>query len=315
VKILFFTDPHNAERAPRSRVETYMEDLLDKQEQLIEPAKKCDLVIHGGDVFHSKKPASFKLWNKLAEIYRELGNLIILAGNHDFDKTHEELEWNHVYALNKLPNVDVVLQAEVVNRGVRFIFFGGGDYFSFEEFKKYLNGIKKQSVFSVGVFHSSIKVAKKKYPFPTISLSTKFFDLFNLILLGHLHDQQFHGAVKKSGQSLYVAAPGSLSRGVLREDESLDRAVGYSLITVKDKNTEKVEFKKLKYKKAEDVFDLEAREEEKQAGKKAQDLIDYVENMELSGGLDNDYIINKIKNMDIEVKVKEKAIEILEGLL
>ena len=45
MKILYFTDPHNSDTPPLMRTSTYCEDILEKQEQLVEPAKKCDLVI------------------------------------------------------------------------------------------------------------------------------------------------------------------------------------------------------------------------------------------------------------------------------
>ncbi|MCK4497505.1 MAG: metallophosphoesterase family protein, partial [Candidatus Aenigmarchaeota archaeon] len=210
MKILFFTDAHNSDTSPLMRTASYCEDILKKQEQLVEPAKRCDLVICGGDVFHQKKThkVSYYLVNRIMEIYREFPRLYIVPGNHDIDTV---MDWSDrpLGTLGKLPNIHVFHEEIVHFGGCNLWCFGGGEFFSLDSLKLFVEKNEPAHVgTNIAVLHAAVaeKVGRYKFPIisPTVLDSHNVFDLF---LLGHLHDYQV--------QHAKMVAPGALSRGVL----------------------------------------------------------------------------------------------------
>ena len=210
-KVLYFTDPHNSDQPPRMRREGYREQILKKQELIIPVAKKVEMTIIGGDIFHQKKvyKISHKLVNQIMEIYREYGMTYIVPGNHDFDMSPAELKDNPLAIIAKLPNVRML-------HGVAFkgvygmdIFFKGlGD---FEEEKSLVTMLKEWEadrtersknhsclLYNIAVVHDS--VAFKPQRFPTISLREKFDFIFTHGAngeYGHPRHIGIHQVVKK----------------------------------------------------------------------------------------------------------------------
>lgn len=310
LKILFFTDAHNSDTPPRRRTESYRDDILRKQEFIISNAKEADVTIIGGDVFHQKKPhkISHYLVNRLMEIYREYGVVYIVPGNHDFDMSPEEINYNPLGALGKLPNIKIVHDDEVLDLPELDIYFyglGGWDgseqtlIFSLRKWNDYTT-----RGFRLAVIHDSVSTVG--FPFKTIPFSV-VSDYADLFLLGHLHSYQ--------ELSDRIVAPGSLSRGVLDED-SVTRTVGYAWISIN--LTEKkvsVTGRVIPVRPVGEVFKLEEKISEAVSDAKVQEFIAYLQgvNIDLSSVSVEEYE-ETINKMEIDERVKIKAISILRGL-
>src|SRR5690606_16577114 len=81
----FFTDVHLTNRIPASRVDNYPQTILAKVREVgeIARARGVDIIVNGGDVFHS--PAVERgLSGELAEIIRSFpAPVYVVPGNHD----------------------------------------------------------------------------------------------------------------------------------------------------------------------------------------------------------------------------------------
>jgi len=305
LKILFLTDTHNADFPPRMRKASYMEDILAKQEALIEPAKKCDFCFHGGDIFHSKKAEkiSHKLVNRILEIYREYPNMWIVPGNHDIDT---QMNWSErpLGTLDKLPNISVK-HASVLHEGdCDFLFFGGAEFFPQGALESWLKSLqlKKGKRHRVGVFHYSI--SDTSYPFSVLSPSS-FSSYVDLMLLGHLHDYQVC--------SNYVVSPGGLSRGVLSVDTSLERQVCYAIVDITKGKVNSTLYN-LPMKPVDEVFRMETKEKEVKEDVEIGTFLDYIDKFSLPKIIDKETLLKTIQEMAIEAPVKRTALRILEEL-
>jgi len=309
ISILFFTDPHNSDTPPRMRKEGYRDEILAKQEFLIEPAKKADLVIIGGDVFHQKKAhkISYYLVNRLMEIYREYGETYIIPGNHDFDMNIIEVKDNPLGVLGKLPNVRVVSGMYLHTLDLDLFFKGFAEYGSAPLMAR-LNhwaGDSQGDRYKVAVIHDS--VCTKKFPDGAIPFHEveKYADLF---FFGHLHTWQELGGK--------IVAPGALSRGVLEAD-SIDRTVNYAWVSVDtDERRHIIHGFKVPYKPAEEVFRVDDYERGKRVEKAVEDFIVRLQSYSDTEfvKLDIDAAIKMIEGFNIDESVKEKAVNILRSL-
>jgi len=302
MKILYFTDPHNSDAPPRMRMPSYTEDILAKQEALIEPAKKCDIVICGGDVFHQKKAerVSHGLVNRVMEIYREFPSLYICVGNHDID-TQMAWEDRPLGTLTKLPNIQVFHSDVVRMVDVDVAFWGGGEFYDWKEFDGFINNyVKGSEPGMIGVFHSSIANAVYDYETRTVTSLEKYN--FDYILLGHLHDYQ--------ACTDHIVAPGGLSRGVLKYDLSLTRKIYYSIIEL-GKKPKMIE---IPHKSIDEIFRLDEKGAEVDRQAMVNSFVEFVQNMKAPRGVTREQLIASIKKMDIDEKVQENAIRILEAV-
>jgi len=293
------------------RTSSYREDILAKQQALIEPAKKCDIAVCGGDVYHQKRPekVSHKLVNQLCEIYREFPELYIVAGNHDYDTQVEEIRYNPIATLAKLPNVYVsVCSIHTLKTGISLCFMGLGSHYTFSEIKMYLADWERtrHNVFSIAVLHAP--VSPKSYIFPT--LSTKEIEQFaDLFLLGHIHDLQKVSAHGK------IVAPGALSRGVLKLDESLNRKVGYVTIDINlGSSAFNVEFVELDVKKPDEIFRMEKKGDEVKRKAMVNSFVEFAQTFEIPKSMNKESLIKHIKALDVDKETKQEALRILGDL-
>lgn len=322
VNILFYTDPHNSDTPPRMRREGYCEQILNKQISIIPHAKAVDLTIIGGDIFHQKKPhkISHKLVNKIMEIYREYGITYIVPGNHDFDMNPEEIKYNPLGIIGKLPNVKILHGG--VARGIlgMDIFFKGlGD---FKEDKNLIAMLKEWQIdqterakkmsgilYNVAVIHDVVyyrPFGTKPLPYEIIPLENieMYADLF---LLGHIH--------KPQGETRKMVSPGALSRGSL-ESDTVDREVVFVVIDIDiDERMHTVKPVRLGIEPAEKVFKLEEKMAEVRIDDKVNKFLEYLDTVHVGLNVaDVDDMIKKIYSMDINERVKEEAIKILRQI-
>jgi DNA repair exonuclease SbcCD nuclease subunit len=295
MKILFFTDAHNAEHPPRMRLPLYREEILDKQKQLLEVAKECDLTVMGGDMFHVKKPAKvpYSLTNQLMEIYREMGETIIVPGNHDFEFNVDEVRYRSPLALfNKLPNVSISNLGETEFDDMVLFSMGCGERRLYKKVK-------------VAVLHASV-TSDAHYKFDIIPMSRLQGHIF---MLGHLHDFQRVDS--------RIISPGGLSRGVLKFDDKLDREVGCAVFEVLEGEYKALRsnFVPLDVKPAEDVFFIEKKMEENEKQAAVGKLIEFIDALAIPKTMSRDDLLEYIEGLDkLDETVKQTALRMLRGL-
>lgn len=319
MKILFFSDPHNSDTPPRMRKSGYRDEILLKQTQLISIAKKCDLVICGGDVFHQKNPdnISHRLVNELAEIYREYGKMIIVPGNHDVGGAVSESLWNYMPLnhLGNLPNVEIrhksheTLQSFHKDKTWSLACYGLADAWEplgeVENWLRSLGQIEGRTRCIV-VVHAAL--AKKDYMFPTIKMTQKITSCADIFLLGHMHDyQKIHGK---------IVAPGALSRGVLKMDDSYDRPVQVVVVEVHDDDGKDVSYHtiKLDVKPADEVFRHEEKDREHREKRAVGDLLSFIDEFEIPRKLDNEHVEDLIRKSPADAETKKTALRILQEI-
>lgn len=311
MKLLFYADPHNCDTPPRRRKPTYAQDILDKQAQLIPIARECDLVICGGDVFHQKKPSrvSYELVLSLMEIYREFGVMYIVPGNHDFELNIDEV-WSKspIKLFEYLPNVEIVHSRTLVFDEFVMQVFGGGDYY---DHTTLLSAVDKFNKFYVekhkgllGVFHAS--VTHEQLPYDIIPAS-RLLNTYDALCLGHIHDVQL--------VNQEIIAPGALSRGVLRLDESLERKVGCAVFEMGGSGVVNSEFRMLDVKAPSEAFFMHTKLAEKEIASASAKLIEFIDSMDVPKAMSEEDLIEYIENMEgIDYTVKQHALRLLRSL-
>lgn len=311
LRVLFYTDPHHSDTAPMMRQETYRTDILNKEEQILKAAKKCDGVIIGGDIFHQKKAdkVSHKLVNLVGEVYREFPQTFIFPGNHDFENNIDEvfgLRKSPLATLSLLPNVKILHEDfGKINQCVFIFGVGGGDDYMNQLETMSSNYFSKEgdhAQFHIGVFHAS--VANKKFPFDTIK-PNRLVRFFNLMCLGHLHTYQ--EVTNK------IVAPGSLSRGVLRLDESYDRKVGYAIIDIVSGEVQ-TKFVPIDVRPPDEVFKVNKREQKRLEETAVGNLLDFIHSLEVPRVMSATKLMEHIKDMSLEYDIERRALEILRSL-
>jgi DNA repair exonuclease SbcCD nuclease subunit len=321
--VLFFTDPHNSDTPPRMRREGYRDQILAKQAYIIPFAKQADITIIGGDIFHQKNPhkVSFFLVNKIMEIYREYGTVYIVPGNHDYNMSPLELRYmSPLGVISNLPNVSVL--HGVVAKGIHgmdLFFKGLGD---FKEEQTLVQMLKEWQVdqterhkvmssilYNVAVIHDVVSYRPfltKPLPYETIPFENieMYADLF---LLGHIH--------KPQGETAKMVSPGALSRGSLERD-TVDRAVVFVTIDIDtDERRHDVHPHRLSVKPAEEVFKIDQKVAEIQIDDKVNKFLEYLQTVHVDLKVsDVQEMIQKIELMDIDERVKQEAVKILEQL-
>jgi len=311
-EILFWSDPHNSDTPPRMRKDSYCEDILAKQEKIAELSKGYDLVICGGDVFHQKRAdrISYRLVNRLCEIYREMGNLIIVPGNHDVE-TRWDFKVRPLGILSHLPNVRLSHAESIEFDDFVMLTYGGAEFFPEVEFLSWLEGESRlitvrDKRHRVGVFHQGIGNTAWNLPFPMID-ARKVENWVDFGLIGHIHS---HVGYVSAGK-LYCA--GAISRGSLTGDE-VDRPVCYMHVEI-GKDQISCGLQELPIKMGEEVFKISERMAEKKTEAGVNQFLSYIESFDLPKSMSAEEIISYIEsNTEIDKKVAHKAVSVLRGL-
>lgn len=238
MKLLYFTDPHQADHPPASRKDDYREAIFSKLDQIGRLIRKLQInvAICGGDWFHIKAATrnSHYLVRRMIDVVKSWTiPVVTVAGSHDFP-------WNQVEKLEKQP-LGVMMSAEAVQLLdwwtdrewigpivgspprplVRIIGFNDDGKASLDEFAK----IKKEGEeFLIAVAHHAASVDQD---------ASKFFEAFcyddlvdfapDIWCFGHWHiDQGIVSLKSKAGKDKFFVSPGAVSRGAYN-NENIDR--------------------------------------------------------------------------------------------
>ena len=302
-KAITFTDMHLADKNPASRIDGYMEAMLNKLEQARDICieRDIDVALCGGDIFHIKTPTknSHYLVSRTIDLFKSFPCPIYsIYGNHD-------LRQDNITTLPKQPFYTLVksgaltyLHDEFFDNGNVRIF--GMDYCSFpkeEEFTKSNKGEKIQ----ICVAH--------------VNASSQFSDLFgekvyryqdlkeespNVFVFGHYHPDQ--GIEIHNGK--HFINVGSLSRGSLKKDE-LSRIPNLGYIEIGDDYSITCDKIPLNVESADKIFDLDMKSKEEREHEEIEKFI-----LEMKSNLTvskDDDIGAKIKTLNFEKNIIDKA--------
>jgi len=129
-KAITFTDIHLADKNPASRIDNYMESILNKLEQAkdICTIKNVDVALCGGDIFHIKTPTknSHYLVSRTIDVFKSFPCPVYsVYGNHDLRQDNiSTLPRQPYYTLVKSGALNY-LHDELFDNGKVRIFWNG----------------------------------------------------------------------------------------------------------------------------------------------------------------------------------------------
>lgn len=320
IKFITFTDVHISMMNPSSRVGSYVDDIMNKLEQIREIGKKnkVDFFLFGGDLFNLKAPTRnpHELNSLLINLFKSYpGPVYAAEGNHDLRgdsyETFPEQPLNVIYASGALIPARDNIKKKKKELSYRVRSF---------EFSEELEADSKPKAnkdvdLNICILHvySSIKGGMfhnvKLHSYEEIS---KLGD--DIFLLGHFHKDQGIERLSFAGKEKIFINIGSISRGSISTDD-IDRVPKISLVSVDkcdDGNLNiDTEIIPLDVKPSEEVFDLDTHEREKKENKEAEEFVDKLKE-EMSEVSKNDDIREEVEKMNIDKEVMSKVRFFLE---
>lgn len=321
VNIVSAADFHFCDRPPASRLDNYAEALFSKLDQIITLCVKvkAKALLIPGDLFHVKTASKNSHWlvQRLISCFTKLKDnncqVIAIAGNHD-------LSYSNLDTLEKQPFGTLVItesmilltkehpwgMPEIILREddfkIRIVGVSCG-----EDGSEALEGLtfqKKDEDWLICMAHAFASPLRSTF-FGVEVLGYK--DMLELdpdiFIFGHLHKDQ---GVKSFGAKHFVNV-GAVSRGTIGEDD-VGRKPKIALISL-NKETVKITPIALKVTPADEVFNLEAKE---QADLRNKDLQTFIEMVSKEQTDNSDDIRAELEALSFAQEVKEKAEHYLE---
>lgn len=320
-------DIHLSDRPPASCTDSYTDDILDMLSYVarLEKATKADAVVWAGDIFHHKQPSrtSHATVLKLAKVAQEYQNLWVVTGNHD-------IQSDRLDSLEKQP-LGVLYEAGVLKElkgwHPTLPIFGvpwqqrwlapGTPAEAFSEWRQEGQGVIGEDDWvdgrdlsgSLAVTHAPI------YP-PTVA-DNVLFELVPLggdgglseamgncgyLYYGHIHEPHYHFEV----EGVTYANMGAISRGSLHE-YNLARKIQVAVWTP-EHGFIPVD---IPHKPASEIFKLAEAQEKKTEKVSLDTFLEEVGSATLDISSTGS-IIEHVRRMEIEERVKAKSIELLE---
>ena len=194
MKILFLTDSHFTAKNTSSRLDDIQQTILDKLldvKKIIED-DGIDIVLHGGDMFHSPD-VSNQFTGKIAKIIKSFGvPMYVVPGNHDlFGYNYDTLSNTKLGLLEKTGVINIISREKplVINDNGFTIGIEGQEYHPHidedisEDFK--INNINVD--YSILIVHSML-LENKFYEGVKHTLIKDVYTNADLVLAGHYHD-------------------------------------------------------------------------------------------------------------------------------
>jgi len=185
MRILNLNDTHIGGKNSVCRIGNMYDDFMTKLDETIKLSKKCDLVIHSGDVFHTSTVSNSIIDDFLDRVEEAKIPWYILPGNHDMDGAHWNTSGNtslaHVFRRSKI--VQQLDELEFDD-----IYIKGFPYYHNIENDFKLNGIITESKksFKIAVTHAFISPK----PFRPDVTHVEIKDIkcnFDYVLCSHFH--------------------------------------------------------------------------------------------------------------------------------
>jgi len=298
MKILFFTDSHLRSTTPPGRIDSYSKSLEKKFEMIhaIKDKEEVDVVLCGGDVFHTPTPA-FRLLREYIEIFKKLSPIYVVDGSHDkFGYSETTLERTALGIMEAAGVVTLLNRKGVTIDNVHFV--GIPHTFDLDtDPKNYFVKKGKEEVL-IEVAHGMVVPNKFFGDYTLISeLETEADYLF----CGHYHPG--FNLVKKRNTT--IINPGSLGR--VNNLQSNRRFPQVVLLNTKTKELQVIALTKIEKNV---FFELEKESEELQYFmSQLQIELEGIEIIDV-----RDLVISLGKKMKVGVDVLDRATKILDSL-
>jgi len=281
MKFITFTDVHVSSINPQSRLGSYLDDILEKLDQIGRAGRKLgvDFYVLAGDLFNLKYPMRnpHSLNTVLIDLFKSYGAPVYATeGNHDLRndsyKTFDEQPLSVLYASGALTQLrDKTVESGGVKVRLRA--------FPFQEepdFKSMVRS-KDNADLSIAVMHVYASPNGGMYH---LSKMFSYTDLAetgdDLYVLGHLHLDQGIVTMDHHGRNLAFVNVGAVSRGSLVDDNvTRQPKIGYVEISkVARVVTKKVQAIRLTVKPSSEVFDLVSKEKERKRAEEAESFVE-----------------------------------------
>jgi len=229
VRLLFWTDPHLAERPPLSRGAGYCDELFAKIMEIRSLAVDCDVTILGGDLWHWPRPpeTSHRLVRRVIECLRDWPTpLYVVAGNHDLPPEGMEglsrTPLGVVLEALKENSMPVELLGETVLRydsspvGARVQLTARHWSHHLDQHPELYAFPSRHpgADFAVLVSHGMVMPEGDGWPFPAVGMQQIETEA-DVVLLGHMH---WRTGVHRVNGTLF-AGPGAVARTSRSESE------------------------------------------------------------------------------------------------
>lgn len=319
-KVLYFSDPHMSDHNPASRIDNYSEAIFKKLEQIGGVCKKLkvDLVLCAGDWFGTKTATrnSHRLIRRSIATFKDFGcDVVGILGNHDISWARlDSIEKQPIGVLEASGAITLVNSLEgkeyVKQIGSLTIRVGGIPYqteLNLEEAKKCLG--RKGADFCFNLFHCSAARTAGNMFSERIFGYPEFLDIdTDVFMFGHWHKYQGVEKLEHEGKEKYFVNIGALSRGSLTEEE-LERL---PKIVLFDLAPGKIDYKiaNLKCTPSEECFSVERKARLDQREDEVARFVEGLATEQGSGEKVN--LDNMVREMDVQIEVKERVLEYLE---
>lgn len=312
IRLVWRTDVHLSDRTPSSRKDDWTESVLGKLRQTVLVANKVKAraILDGGDFFHIKSPSqnSHKLIRAVADLHREsTAPVYACVGNHD-------CVYGDYSYLNQQP-LGVLFSTGVFNRlyDEHEVSFTEGGYkvrvvgipYHGTEYDMDRFDIKKGDEDVLVVVAHVLASEKGGTMFEGEDI-VKYSDIAHLDpdvwLFGHWHKDQ---GITRIGSKSFVNL-GSLTRGSLSQDE-ITRKPAMAVLSFDPEKGINIQVVRLKVKPAEEVFDIDRREQVQARTVTIDAFISSIkQTLVEEEGKTIEQAIEELEN--VPVKVREKAL-------
>lgn len=313
MKFIFLTDTHIKGKNPYNRTGNFYQDVMEKIKETINIArdKKCDFIVHGGDLYDSPI-VSLNMCDELVDMIENSKiKWYIVRGNHD--------EIGHNPLLSGGSILDHIFKRSQYIKHMDFLndsysSIEGIDYYhniesSINNYGLYSRYPKNDNIYRIAIIHANI--VPQSVIFSHVLINNLKTD-FNLILTGHYHKQ--FGMCKKDNTT--IIGIGSLSRLTVSKSD-LENQPSIIYVDTELNHIESIQLKSIK--PIEKCFNLESVKEDKMFEEKIDDFIYSLENTKIQSlnllemvqeiinknSIESDVmneILKRIKNVELERK-------------
>lgn len=284
MKVLYITDTHLTPKAPESRIDNYEITTYRKMLEIKEIIKKynVDILIHGGDMFHSAK-ISLKYAGIIGQILKSYGiPIYVVPGNHDIFGYNCSTVYQTVLGLFERLGIVNILSRDnsaLINVGNCTLSLEGQEYYpnidkgNMDDFRIE----NRLADYKILVYHGMLldKPFLENVPHTLIKDVQTDADL---VLAGHYHP----GFKAQINDGTFYMNPGS----VLRVECSRLDMPKVALFTFEEKNGNIVPSCKYIYLSSaaerEYVFDITKKEEKAVATSQIQILKNEIDNLSIN---------------------------------
>lgn len=233
-RLMVMNDPHNSDRPPLGRTETYEDDILAKQEECWDIARrtKCDFIVQPGDIFHRFRGPQIadSLKVRLIGLYQQAPcPVYAVAGNHDCSEKGIASIWNRPFGVLAKAGAFTWLEEATVIEGKRASELASLDYpviliprnwqphidtlphiFKRTKTEAALREQFEGRCYNIMVTHSYIYPPGHKPPIFAHHMADKLStDSLDLLICSHVHEDL---GIHQLPSGCWYVNPGSLAR-------------------------------------------------------------------------------------------------------